>query len=208
MGGAHITIGVSWRSCDLGICDRLEAIRRQNADPLNQIDCRANGCSHGMMTWDRWRTVGARPGPGDCGRQFVENKFRRRAEVLIKRGNLALPVTNYRPGFVSRVGPHWAHPKVSGDRRVPLARSPGPAHGPRPERTLRPRRPARPRRRPGVEQEAAHRGIEVEIGCPPSRLPKLRHDLLHRNLDGAIQTVVQPELHKSPVEANGCANFA
>ena len=36
-------------------------------------------------------------------------------------------------------------------------------------------------RPPGIEQEAAHRGIEVEIGCPPSRLPKLRHDLLNRN---------------------------
>ena len=35
------------------------------------------------------------------------------------------------------------------------------------------------------------RGVEVEIGCPPTRLPKLRHDLLNRNLEGAIQPVVQ-----------------
>src|SRR5664279_318317 len=54
-------------------------------------------------------------------------------------------------------------------------------------------------RPPGVEQEAAHGGFEVEIGCPPSRLPKLRHDLLDRNLESAIQPVVQPELHKSPL---------
>src|SRR5664279_690198 len=54
-------------------------------------------------------------------------------------------------------------------------------------------------RPPGVEQEAAHGGFEVEIGGPPSRLPKLRHDLLDRNLESAIQPVVQPELHKSPL---------
>ena len=94
----------------------------------------------------------------------------------------------------------WVDPKWSGDRSVPLARSPGPAHGPRLGAHLGQVGLLVPDGSPArIEQEAAHRGIEVEIGCPPSRLPKLRHDLLDRNLESAIQPVVQPELHKSPL---------
>jgi len=47
----------------------------------------------------------------------------------------------------------------------------------------------------GVGEEEAHCGLEVKIRSPPSRCAELGHDPLDRHLEGAIETVVLPELH-------------
>src|SRR5664279_5088164 len=103
------------------------------------------------------------------------------------------------PGCVALAATRAVLTMWSGDSGWGDGRSPGPARGPSLGTHLGHVVPVVPdgaHRPVGVEQETAHRGIEVRVGCPPGRCPKLRHDLLDGHLEGAVETVVLPEPHE------------
>ena len=93
-------------------------------------------------------------------------------------------------------GTRLADPEQSGDGRLHVAGSPGPARGPRLSTQLGQLGLIVPNgadRTVDIDQETAHCGIEVEVGGPPSRRPKLGHDLLdRRSAHAGPSAVVSP----------------